>query len=306
MTADLLDLQGRIAEYIARVRRGETVFITDDEKIIAKLEPVAEAEIAEDEQAWIDDLVRRGIATAPAEQMTPQENERLIAELLNSPPARHRRGRPPRARGGAVRFWDTSALVPACAPQPTTKIIAGGLRADPRLVLWTLTPVELTSAVQRLVRDGALSTAEAVSAETRADHRFRSALFIRDTEEAKTVARSLLQTHPLRAADALQLAAALLWANRKPMRRVFYTFDDRLAEAARKEGFTVPVTRASRSPVRAGRERMGLFIGRVVCARRRGAAVNGVASFAETLGGDRRYGKSLAHRKPMLTWQKDG
>ena len=43
----------------------------------------------------------------------------------------------------------------------------------------------------------------------------------------------------LRAADALQLAAALVWAKQLPRKRLFVCFDGRLAEAAGKEGFTV-------------------------------------------------------------------
>jgi len=39
-----------------------------------------------------------------------------------------------------VRLWDTSALVPACAPQQHTKVFAGWLRADAALALWTLSP----------------------------------------------------------------------------------------------------------------------------------------------------------------------
>jgi len=86
MTADISDLQGHIEEFIVRVRGGETVFVTDREKVIAKLEPATEAQLDEENQAWIDDLVRRGVATSPIEQMTPEENERLLAEVLNSPP----------------------------------------------------------------------------------------------------------------------------------------------------------------------------------------------------------------------------
>jgi hypothetical protein len=46
-----------------------------------------------------------------------------------------------------------------------------------------------------------------------------------------------LRVHPLRAADALQLAAAFVAADHRPAWLPFVTFDERLAEAARKEGF---------------------------------------------------------------------
>jgi predicted nucleic acid-binding protein len=49
----------------------------------------------------------------------------------------------------------------------------------------------------------------------------------------------LVRIHPLRAADALQLAAALAWAEDEPRTRQLVTFDARLAEGARLEGFTV-------------------------------------------------------------------
>ena len=57
---------------------------------------------------------------------------------------------------------------------------------------------------------------------------------------ARALAQRVLRVHPLRAADALQLAAALLWAGGQPHLRVLHTLDDRLAAAARREGFDVP------------------------------------------------------------------
>lgn len=51
----------------------------------------------------------------------------------------------------------------------------------------------------------------------------------------------LLRVHPLRAADALQLAAALIAVSDAPRNFPFTCADARLAEAARKEGFAVQV-----------------------------------------------------------------
>ena len=48
-----------------------------------------------------------------------------------------------------------------------------------------------------------------------------------------------LRVHPLRAADALQLAAAFIAADRRPSSLDVVTLDDRLAAAARREGFTL-------------------------------------------------------------------
>ncbi len=49
----------------------------------------------------------------------------------------------------------------------------------------------------------------------------------------------LLRVHPLRAADAFQLAAAIAAADESPRSLPFVTFDSRLARAAEREGFPV-------------------------------------------------------------------
>lgn len=49
----------------------------------------------------------------------------------------------------------------------------------------------------------------------------------------------LLAAHPLRTADALQLAAALAWCDDVPRGESFVCLDERLREAARREGFAV-------------------------------------------------------------------
>ena len=60
-----------------------------------------------------------------------------------------------------------------------------------------------------------------------------------DVERVKASARRLLRLHPLRAADALQLGAALAWADGAPEGLIVHTFDRRLAAAAEREGFRV-------------------------------------------------------------------
>lgn len=139
-----------------------------------------------------------------------------------------------------MRFWDSSAIISLFVEETLTKVTKGWMRADPAVALWTLTPVEVVSSLSRLVREDVLDANGFAKAESRAERQFRASYFIMEVEGTKSVARRLLQLHPLRAADALQLAAALLWTKHRPMQRIFHTFDKRLAEAARKEGFTVP------------------------------------------------------------------
>jgi hypothetical protein len=52
-------------------------------------------------------------------------------------------------------------------------------------------------------------------------------------------AARVLLLHPLRAADSLQLSAALVWADSRPSGHSFVCLDSRLREAAFGEGFTV-------------------------------------------------------------------
>jgi predicted nucleic acid-binding protein len=59
------------------------------------------------------------------------------------------------------------------------------------------------------------------------------------TDEVRRRAARLVAVHPLRAADALQLAAALLWCEEQPHNEVFVSLDGRLRDAARNEGFDV-------------------------------------------------------------------
>lgn len=85
-----------------------------------------------------------------------------------------------------------------------------------------------------------MAQAEIQNAEVRLQRYLRAAFIVEKLPEVQPTAQTLLRIHPLRAADALQLGAALVWANHRPMRRLFLTFDQRLAEAARGEGFTTP------------------------------------------------------------------
>ena len=54
-----------------------------------------------------------------------------------------------------------------------------------------------------------------------------------------TLAERLLAVHPLTAGDALQLAAALIWARERPARLRFVCLDEQLRRAAGREGFNI-------------------------------------------------------------------
>lgn len=139
-----------------------------------------------------------------------------------------------------MRFWDSSAIVPLLVQQPSSRLTDGWFVDDAQLAIWTLSVVEITSALWRLVREGRLDELAAREAEARAAQLVAASHVVVDVNAARTVAQRVLRVHPLRAGDALQLAAALLWAGGQQHARVLHTLDDRLAAAARREGFEVP------------------------------------------------------------------
>src|SRR5205814_2200010 len=134
----------------------------------------------------------------------------------------------------------SSAVVPLVVQQLASSRSDEWWAADSDLALWTLTPVEIASALWRLSRDGALPEEQARQAETRVEELARSSHVVVDVDRVKALAHRLLRVHALRAADALQLGAALLWAGGRPQHKTLHTLDSRLALAARREGFDVP------------------------------------------------------------------
>ena len=131
-------------------------------------------------------------------------------------------------------------FVPLLVGQPASPSADLWYRADRAVALWTLTPVEVTSALWRLVRDKALDEPTAQAAEARADELTAASHVVVDVDRVRALSRRLLRTHPLRAADALQLGAALAWSGGQATGKTFHTLDGRLAVAARREGFDVP------------------------------------------------------------------
>lgn len=138
-----------------------------------------------------------------------------------------------------MRFWDASAIVPLLMMETATKPLQGLAASDPVMLVWWGTEVECSSAIARLERDGALDSAAVNEAFNRLQ-RLKDGWHEVDASDAvRESAVRFLRVHPLRAADALQLAAAFVAAERRPPSLEIITLDDRLAAAARKEGFAL-------------------------------------------------------------------
>lgn len=135
-----------------------------------------------------------------------------------------------------MRFWDTSALVPLLLDQPATARVVGLLDEDPEIVAWWGTPLECASAAARLRREDRLTLDQEEAVLALLERLAESWYEILPSEEVRERAGRLLRVHALRAADALQLAAASTWSGGAKGAELV-TFDERLGKAARLEGF---------------------------------------------------------------------
>jgi len=91
---------------------------------------------------------------------------------------------------------------------PIARIIPYQLREDSAMVAWWGSPVECWSAFARLSREGVLDETAVQAATERLDTLRQAWVEVLPTEQVRNHAARLLRIHPLRAADALQLAAA--------------------------------------------------------------------------------------------------
>ena len=138
-----------------------------------------------------------------------------------------------------MRFWDSSAVVPLLLREKSTAVLRKLYDADPEMIVWWGAEAECVSALARLERgtpslgpavEDALGRLDALKG---AWHEVQCVLTVREA------ARRLLRVHDLRAADAMQLAAAVVAAENRPSTMELVCLDARLASAARREGFRI-------------------------------------------------------------------
>ena len=138
-----------------------------------------------------------------------------------------------------MHFFDASAVLKRYVREAESAKIRP-LLAHGDVAVSRLTEVEVSSALNRLAREGVLT----------APQRDRAlAMFLDDlarwqvveiTARVTSIAVRLLERYPLRSSDAIQLAAALLLqaALGVPL-SAFVAYDTRILTAAREEHFTV-------------------------------------------------------------------
>ncbi len=104
---------------------------------------------------------------------------------------------------------------------------------------WWATRVECASALFRLRREEAIDETVLAHAFKKMEAFFEKCLEVVPSDAVRKRAIRILRAHSLRAADALQLAAALVACHEEPGSLSFVSSDQRLRAAAEKEGFTV-------------------------------------------------------------------
>lgn len=135
-----------------------------------------------------------------------------------------------------MTFWDSSAVVALLVKEPASTQVHRWFKEDSPQLVWWATELECVSAISRREREGILDIRTSTDALRRLDALARQWVEVQPLPTVRGLARRLLRVHPLRAADALQLAAALTVAEQEPNAITFVCMDRRLAEAAMREG----------------------------------------------------------------------
>ncbi len=141
-----------------------------------------------------------------------------------------------------MRYWDASALVPLIVDEPGSRLARTWLREDDHIVTWAWTRTEITSAIERRTREGALTRRQRRTVIDRFLGFAAGWDEVIDVLSVRARANAVLARHPLRAADAGQLGAALLVSEQLSDPLMFLCFDRRLSDAAEREGLRVADT----------------------------------------------------------------
>ena len=137
-----------------------------------------------------------------------------------------------------MRFWDSSAIVPLIVAETSSVAVRALLADDSEMVVWWSTEIECLSALARREREKNVSSDESFAAAADLAAFAANWQEVEPTREVRETAKRLLRLHPLKGADALQLAAALVVAENEPSSLGFVTLDQRMRDAATRQGFT--------------------------------------------------------------------
>ncbi len=124
-----------------------------------------------------------------------------------------------------------------CLAEAATPEVRKLASAD--IVTWVGSRVEIASAIERRTREGSLDDSARIKALHCLSDLANAWTQIEAVVPVCDRALRLLAVHALRAADTMQLAAALVATGDRPGGNDFVCTDRRLREAASREGFQV-------------------------------------------------------------------
>jgi len=135
-------------------------------------------------------------------------------------------------------FWDSSSVIPLLIREKSSPVATDLLNSDPDMAVWWAIRIECASALARLEREEILTMAAIEEALERLEVVENGSVIVEPVQSVKSEAERLLRRHNLRAANAMQLAAACIFRMEfGPLD--FASEDQRLISAAFREGFLV-------------------------------------------------------------------
>lgn len=146
-----------------------------------------------------------------------------------------------------MRYFDTSALVKQYVEEAGSKAVLELLKTGEKVYTASLTYAETHAAFSRRTREGRLTRDTTRRLALRFDRDWDSYDIVMLSDNVLGLARQVLYRHPLRSADAIHLASALLLARTSSTTSwEFVCADGRLCDAAKAEGFH-PISTAADS-----------------------------------------------------------
>lgn len=130
-------------------------------------------------------------------------------------------------------------MIPLIFEEMASATVGDLLRRDDDAAVWWGTWAECAIAISRLRREGRLEDEAEEETRVALDQLAEDWSEVRPTEEVRLLASLISKDHPLKAADTLQLAAALRWCGGDTRGRSFVCLDERLRRTAQDEGFDV-------------------------------------------------------------------
>lgn len=138
-----------------------------------------------------------------------------------------------------MSFWDSSALVPLCTNEPRSILAGRFWKMFSQKNVWWAASVEISSALARLERENLINLQKRLKAEKRLEILEKAWFEIQPTLRIKELARTFPVQYKTKAADSLQLAAALVWCKENPKNKDFVSGDAHLIKVAQSVGFKI-------------------------------------------------------------------